>query len=154
MRMVWPQSHPRGPGRREGRCVSHRRKRKLAEPRIAARLTDAYETQRAGRSNGEGHSRAAALSCVRLLARESRPDLGAIASCVQSFRLALRERNRRCVPEQGPSASSAARLELSLASVARASRRVLTPAFPSRPLAHVAVGAPADLAARASIQPP
>jgi len=78
-------------------AVSHGRKRKLVEPRIAARLTDAYETQRAGRSNGECHRRAAALSCVRLLARESRPDLGAIASCVEPFRLALRERNRRCV---------------------------------------------------------
>ena len=44
---------PEDRGRREGRCVSHRRKRKLAEPRIAARLTDACETQRAGRSNGE-----------------------------------------------------------------------------------------------------
>src|SRR5262249_50309251 len=82
----------------EGKALRFARsQRKLVEPRIAARLTDAHETQRAGRSNGECHSRAAALSCVRLLARESRPDLGAIASCVQPFRLALRERNRRCV---------------------------------------------------------
>src|SRR5262249_50061170 len=109
---------------------------------------------RAGRSNGECHSRAAELSCVRLLARESRPDLGAIASCVQPFRLALRERNRRYVGRSKARRLPARRgLSCLLLALLRLLGGVLTPAFHSRPLRHVSVGALAGSAARASIQP-
>src|SRR5262249_19175889 len=70
------------------------RKRELIEPCIAARLTDPYETERARWSDRKGHRRAPPLSCIRLVACELRPDLGAVASCVRLLRLDLLKRVR------------------------------------------------------------
>src|ERR1051325_8628181 len=60
---------------REGRCVAHGREGELIEPRIAARLADAYEAERASKSNGEYYRRAPALAGIRLLPGKRRPDL-------------------------------------------------------------------------------
>jgi len=79
-------------GRWEGRCGTNSRKRELIEPRIAARLTDAHETERAHWSDRKCHRRASPLARIRLSPCECGPDICAVASCLGLFRLTMRER--------------------------------------------------------------
>src|SRR6185312_12201679 len=66
----------------EGRCGTNSRKRELIEPRIAARLSDAHETERARWSDRKCHRRTSSLARLRLFPREHRPDICVVASCV------------------------------------------------------------------------
>ena len=76
----------------EGRCGTNSRKRELIEPRIAARLSDAHETERAHWSDRKCHRRTSSLARLRLFPREHGPDICAVASCVGLFRLTLGKR--------------------------------------------------------------